>query len=151
MGFRPARLWELHFHRNEMTGEHHITTPPKRLMFKTNILFCSRSIRRPTFPMQPDLINSANRQTHNILDESKTEPKSGIKTERYQRRDMYTSCSPSTNCPPHIHRHDGEFGRDRYLSSSNQVRKMRRRQPVYAHDFNCRFCLLSCCFFVVYR
>lgn len=91
-------------------------------------LFSSRSIRRSTFPIQHDLIISANRQTQNLLDEStdKTEPKSGIKSEafeNYKRRNIYTSCSPNTNCPPHIYRHDGEFGRDRYSNSLSQVRK----------------------------
>jgi hypothetical protein len=74
--------------------------------------------------MQLDLKNSANRQTQNLLDESKTEPKSGIKSDAFEsnkRRNMYTSCSSNTNCPPHIHRHDGEFGRDRYPHSSSQV------------------------------
>jgi len=84
-----------------------------------------RSIRRSTFPIQHDLIISANRQTQNLLDEStdKTEPKSGIKSEafeNYKRRNIYTSCSPNTNCPPHIYRHDGEFGRDRYSNSLSQ-------------------------------
>ena len=86
-----------------------------------------RSIRRPTFPIQHDLIISANRQTQNLLDETKTEPKSGINSEpfeSYKRRNIYTSCSSSnTNCPPHIYRHDGEFGRDRYSNSLSQVRE----------------------------
>lgn len=92
----------------------------------TNCFICSRSIRRSTFPIQHDLIISANRQTQNLLDESKTEPiKSGINSEAYEnykRRNIYTSCSSNTNCPPHIYRHDGEFGRDRYSNSLSQVR-----------------------------
>lgn len=91
----------------------------------TTTTIASRSIRRSTFPIQHDLIISANRQTQNLLDETKTEPKSGIKSEAfdgYKRRNIYTSCSSNTNCPPHIYRHDGEFGRDRYSNSSSQVR-----------------------------
>lgn len=95
------------------------------LVLFTFVSLCSRSIRRSTFPIQHDLIISANRQTQNLLDESKTESQSGIKSEAfesYKRRNIYTSCSSNTNCPPHIYRHDGEFGRDRYSSSLSQVR-----------------------------
>lgn len=95
------------------------------LLASTTTTIPSRSIRRSTFPIQHDLIISANRQTQNLLDETKTEPKSGIKSEAfdgYKRRNIYTCCSSNTNCPPHIYRHDGEFGRDRYSNSSSQVR-----------------------------
>lgn len=87
-------------------------------------IFYCRSIRRSTFPIQHDLIISANRQTQNLLDESKTEPKSGIKSEAfqsYERCNQFTSCSSKNNCPTHVPRHDGEFGRDRYLNSFSQV------------------------------
>lgn len=111
----------------------------KRWLMK---IFLDRSIRRSTFPIQHDLIISANRQTQNLLDESKTEPKSGIKTESYKCHNIYTSCSSNTNCPPHIHRHDGEFGRDRY--SNNQVSWWRRDKS--SREFTDRFLFV---FFVV--
>lgn len=88
--------------------------------------FC-RSIRS-TFPIpvQHDLIISAkNRQTHNLINESKTKTNSGIKTveacDSYKRCNIYTSCSINSSCPPHIARSsDGEFGREHYHNEINQ-------------------------------
>ncbi|CRK86239.1 CLUMA_CG000060, isoform A [Clunio marinus] len=95
----------------------------------------SRSIRRSTFPTQHDLIISANRKTQNLLEESKTEPKLGINSEAYEsykRCNVYTSCSLNTNCPPHIHRHDGEFGRDRICNSLSQHNAEIKRSYIQA-------------------
>lgn len=84
-----------------------------------------RSIRS-TFPIpiQHDLIISANRQTHNLINESKTKTNSGIKTVEaasYKRCNIYTSCSINSSCPTHIARSgDGEFGREHYLNEINQ-------------------------------
>lgn len=110
--------------RDDRSVNIHRLMPLSRLYNNLFSFLCSRSIRRSTFPIQHDLIISANRQTQNLLDESKTESQSGIKSEAfesYKRRNIYTSCSSNTNCPPHICRHDGEFGRDRYSSSLSQV------------------------------
>ncbi|KAG5675641.1 hypothetical protein PVAND_005529 [Polypedilum vanderplanki] len=81
----------------------------------------NRSIRRPIIPvMQHDLIFSTNgeyQQQHN----------SGIKYDRHNNNsNVYTSCIASKNCPTHIPRHDGEFGRDKLLNHNQSNAEIKR-------------------------
>lgn len=68
--------------------------------------------------MQHDLIVPSNQEPQSSLKDSNSN--SGIKLKSYESQNnsnIYTPCVASNNkCPPHISRHDGEFGRDQFSS-----------------------------------